>query len=528
MGTGFGHPPGMTGGILGFLGGIGLFLFGMETMTAALRALAGEGLRRWLLRMTRTPLRGAISGAAITATVQSSTAVTIMAIGFVGAGLLSFGQSLGVLFGANVGTTVTGWIVAMVGFKLKLGTLALPLLFLAAVGGIFGEGRLARWCRMLAGLSLLFIGLDLMQSSVAGMEGLITPDRLPGEGWTGRFLMVLLGLGLAAIMHSSSAGVAMALVFLGTGTISFQQAAAAVIGMDLGTTLTGIMASAGGGVEMRRTALANLLFNLGTVALAFPVLDLLAPVLHATFLGQDDQTALVLFHTLFNLVGALVFLPLTSRFAALVERLVPERPVTLAAALEPGLLSDPGTALDAAVRTAEAMAMAAGLALSAALAPRDRRDLRPLAALPGQLDPALRRLEIWLSGLRIPPDRPEELARMSALMHLTDHLARLSARAREADRIAHLADSPRLARPARAVAASLRNRPRPGQARRLLERVQGFARQHRRGALLREHAGLIDLSDVFRETDALRWLDRVADHAERISHYRDLAEGPTR
>ncbi|WP_149589283.1 hypothetical protein [Tabrizicola flagellatus] len=148
--------------------------------------------------------------------------------------------------------------------------------------------------------------------------------------------------------------------------------------------------------------------------------------------------------------------------------------------------------------------------------------------MPDQLDPALRRLETWLSRLHVPPDRPEELARMSALMHLTDHLARLSARAREADRIAHLADSPRLARPARAVAAALRKRPRPDQARRLVERVQGFARQHRRGALLREHAGLIELSDVFRETDALRWLDRVADHAERIAHYRALAMGPSR
>ena len=350
-------------------------------------------------------------------------------------------------------------------------------------------------------------------------------DLLPGEGWIGRLLLVLIGLGLTAIMQSSSAGIAMALVFLGTGAISFSQAAAAVIGMNLGTTLTGLLASAGGGVEMRRTALANLLFNLGTALLAFPVLDLVSPLLHATLLGRDDQTALVLFHTVFNLVGALVFLPLTARFARLVERLVPERPVTLAAALDPGLLSDPGTALDAAARTASAMAGAAGLALAAALAPRGRRDLRPLAALPGQLDAARTRLETWLSQLHLPPDRPEELARMSALMHLTDHLARLSARSREAGRIAHLADSPRLARPARAVAATLCRPPRPGQAERLVERVRGFARQHRRGALLREHAGLIDLPDVFRETDALRWLDRVADHAERIAHYRNTAEG---
>lgn len=517
----------MTGGILGFLGGIGLFLFGMETMTAALRDLAGEGLRRWLLRMTRTPLRGVVTGAAITALVQSSSAVTVMAIGFVGAGVLSFAQSLGILYGANIGTTATGWIIAMVGVKLQLGTLALPVLFLAALGGILGEGRLARWSRMLAGLSLLFIGLDLMQASMVGMEGLVTPDRLPGEGWGGRLVLVALGLGLTVLLQSSSAGVALALVLLGGGAITFAQAAALVIGMNIGTTLTGLLASVGGGVEMRRTAVANVLFNLGTAVLAFPLLDALAPLLHGTALGRDDQTALVLFHTGFNVVGTLVFLPLTGAFARLVARLVPERPATLAMALDPALLADTGTALDAAARTAGAMAEAVGQALGAALAPKDRRDLRPLAALPGQLDPARQQLEHWLSQLRIPGDRPEELQRMAALMHLTDHLTRLSARAREADRIAHLADNRRMVRPARAVAAALARRVRPDQASRLEDRVHGFALRHRRGAMLREHAGMIELPEVFRETDALRWLDRVADHAERIAHYRDEADGPS-
>ena len=515
----------MTGGILGFLGGIGLFLFGMETMTAALRDLAGERVRRWLLAMTRTPLRGVMTGAAITGLVQSSSAVTVMAIGFVGAGLMSFPQSLGVLYGANIGTTITGWIVAMAGVKLQLGTAALPALFLAALGGILGEGRLARWSRMLAGLSLLFIGIDVMQASMAGMEGLITPDRLPSDGWAGRLALVALGFVLAALMQSSSAGVALALVLLGAGAISFAQGAALVIGMNIGTTLTGLLASLGGGVDMRRTALANLVFNLVSAVVAFPLLDLIEPALHGTALGRDDQTALVLFHTGFNVVGALVFLPFTSAFARLVTRLVPDRAPTLAMALDPALLSDPGTALDAAARTAGAMAEAAGAALGAALAPPDRRDLRPLGALPEQMDTARQALERWLSQLRLPPDRPEALARMAALMHLTDHLARLSARARETGRIAYLADNPRLARPARAVAAALRRRLRPDQAQRLVERVQGFARQHRRSALLREHAGMIDLPDVFRETDALRWLDRVADHAERIAHYRDVAEG---
>ncbi|MDP1576700.1 MAG: Na/Pi symporter, partial [Cypionkella sp.] len=250
----------MTGGILGFQGGIGLFLFGMETMTAALRSLAGDGLRRWLLQMTSTPLRGVLTGAGITAVVQSSTAVTIMTIGFVGADLIGFSQSLGVIFAANIGTTVTGWIIMLVGVKLKLGVLALPVLFAASLMGILGQGQLARAGRMLAGLSLMFIGLDLMQAASAGVQAYVTPDWLPADDWAGRLALVLIGLVVVAIMQSSSAGIAMTLILLGSGTLSFGQAAAMVVGMNVGTTLTGFLASLGGGSEVLRAALANLLF----------------------------------------------------------------------------------------------------------------------------------------------------------------------------------------------------------------------------------------------------------------------------
>lgn len=520
--------PGMTGGLLGFLGGIGLFLFGMETLTAALRELAGESLRRWLLRMTSTPLRGVVTGAGITAIVQSSTAVTVMTIGFVGAGLIGFTQSLGVLYGANIGTTVTGWIVMLVGVKLKLGTLALPLLFAAALMGILGQGRVARIGRLLAGLSLLFIGLDLMQASTAGLERIITPDLLPAGGWLGRIALVAIGFVTVVVIQSSSAGIALALVLLGSGAIAFDQAAAIVIGLNIGTTLTGFLASLGSGRDTLRAALANLLFNLGTAALAFPLLDIASPLLHGGSLRLDDQTALVLFHTGFNLTGALVFLPLTRPFAALIHRLVPDRPAPLAEPLDPRLLADPGTALDAAARTVTAIAISIGEALSAALAAPPQRDLRPLAALPARIDPARRALETWLASIPLPADDHAAQARMAALMHLADHLARLAARAQEQSRIAHIADSPRLARPARAVAASL-TRPRdPARAARLADRIGAFALHHRRGALLREHAALIAPQDVFRETDALRWLDRVADHAERIARYSRDAAGPER
>lgn len=515
----------MTGGFLGFLGGIGLFLFGMETMTAALRSLAGDGLRRWLLQMSSTPLRGVLTGAGITAVVQSSTAVTIMTIGFVGAGLIGFSQSLGVIFGANIGTTVTGWIIMLVGVKLKLGVLALPVLFAASLMGILGQGQLARAGRMLAGLSLMFIGLDLMQAASAGVQAYVTPDWLPADDWAGRLALVLIGLVVVAIMQSSSAGIAMTLIVLGSGTLSFGQAAAMVVGMNV-ATLTGFLASLGGGSEVLRAALANLLFNFISAMLAFPLIDVLAPLLHNAVTGMDDQTALVLFHTGLNVLGAALFLPFTGPFAALVIWLVPDRPVTLATALDPELLADSGTALDAAARTSTAITEAIGRALQAALAPQGARDLSPLAPLPGRVEPARKALETRLSRLHLPPDRPEPLKRMAALMHLTDHITRLTARSEEQDRIAHLANSPRLARPARAIAAALARPRNADQAARLFARIRGFALRHRRGALLREHAGLIGSADVFRETDALRWLDRVAEHAERIAHYGALAAGP--
>jgi phosphate:Na+ symporter len=516
----------MTGGLLGFLGGIGLFLFGMETMTAALRALAAEKLRRWLLRMTSTPLRGVLTGAGITALIQSSTAVTVMTIGFVGAGLIGFAQSLGVIYGANIGTTVTGWMVVLVGVKLKLGALALPILFFASLMGILGDGRISRLGRVLAGLSLMFIGLDLMQASTAGMEGLVTRERLPGDSWTGRLALVGIGLVLVAVIQSSSAGVALTLVLLGSGSLGLGQAASMLIGMNLGTTLTGVLASIGGGREMLRSAMANLLFNLGTAALALPLLGVVLPIFQNPDTGLNHQTALILFHTGFNLLGTLIFLPLTRPFAALVERLVPDRPVTLAAALDLRLLSDPGTALDAAARTASAIAKETGHALQAALAPAPKRNLLLLTSLPTRIDPARSALEAWLARLHLAADQGEAIERMTALMHLSDHLARLSARARELDRIAHLADSPRLSRPARAVAAALVATPSPSQAARVVARIQSFALRHRHGALLHENAAKIAPVDVFRETDALRWLDRVAKHAERIAHYGKQARGP--
>ena len=190
------------------IGGLGLFLIGMSVMTDGLRRLAGRGLRTVLRRFTRSPSSGAAVGATTTAIVQSSSATTVAAVGLVGAGAMTFAQSLGIIFGANLGTTVTGWLVLLFGFKVELGTLAFPIVFAGALGITFGRGRWTALGYALAGFGLLFIGIDLLQGGMAGLEGRLTPDSFPPDTWRGRLQLVGLGVLITLITQSSSAGVA--------------------------------------------------------------------------------------------------------------------------------------------------------------------------------------------------------------------------------------------------------------------------------------------------------------------------------
>ncbi|RKT32167.1 phosphate:Na+ symporter [Roseovarius halotolerans] len=508
----------MTLNLLTALGGVGLFLIGMDIMTGALREAAGPDLRRMLGRFTASPLRGTLTGAVATGALQSSTAVTLMTIGAVGAGLLSFAHALGVLYGANIGTTLTGWIVMILGFKLKLGTAVLPVIFVAALAAMLAHGWVARAARALAGFCLLFIGLDMMQGGLDGADALLHPEMLPdGDGWSGRLMLVGLGVILVTLTQSSSAGIALTLVLLGAGSITFAQGAALVIGLNVGTTLTAVLAALGGTRAMRLTALGNLLFNIGTALMAFPLLGLIAPVLHGTWLGSDDQTALVLFHTGFNLLGAAVFLPLTPRFAAMVEALVPDRPMPMATPLDKRLLADEGAAMEAAQTVADQLRQTLFTALANAIGPD--HDLRALGSVSAQGAPVLEALGAYLAKIHIPPDKAPEQARYVALLHQLDHLERLLERCGQRSRIDMLRKDPLLTRDVAAIRAALARDADAARFSRLARLIRYRAERFRRGALLREHAGLIEVDQVFARTDAIRWLERVAGHAERLSHY---------
>lgn len=504
------------------LGGIGLFLLGMKIMTDALREAAGPGLRRLLSRFTTTPLTGAASGALTTAVIQSSSATTVMTVGFVGAGLLSFSHALGVIYGANIGTTVTGWMVSLVGFKLKLGTLSMGLLFVASLALLLSEGRIARIGRIVAGFCLLFIGLDMMQDGMGGAAEWLQPDRLP-DGLPGAVVMAGLGLAITVAMQSSSAAVAVVLVLLGNDTLTLMQAAAAVIGMNVGTTFTALLAALGGSRAMQQTAVANLLFNLGTTVLAFPLLWGMSGGLHSIALRMGADTALVLFHTAFNLLGAAVFLPLTTAFSHAVERLLPEPAAHRPPALDPRLLSDEGSAMQAAHSVMSWAAKQLFAAYADALGPQ--RDLRALSALAPRLAPVLEDLKSYLARITVPRGKPTEAKAYAALMHQVDHLDRLLGQSAKRRFIPALHRHPVTARPAIWFATCLS--PHKGltltqtgkRMARMAPIVDKRVHRHRRGLLLGEHVGLYSVQDTFDITDAMRWLLRIIHNVERIGDY---------
>ena len=336
-------------------GGIGLFMMGMILTTEGLRSASGDALQRILLRFTGGPFKALVSGAVATALVQSSSATTLATIGFVSAGLLTFHQSLGLMLGANLGTTATGWIVAAIGLKFSVSTLALPMVGVGAMLRLFARGRGAHIGMAIAGFGILFVGLDVLQSGMGSVSQHLTPDSLPKDTWFGRVLLVGIGAFLTAIMQSSSAAIATTLTALHTGAISTMQAAAMAIGVNVGTTVTAALGSIGAGTAARRTAMAHLFFNVITGLIAFITLPLLMAFVEwisGSIEPSDPATLLAAFHTTFNLIGVIIFFPFLKQFSAFIERIVPERGPSLAKNLDPALAHDGSLAIEAVRATA--------------------------------------------------------------------------------------------------------------------------------------------------------------------------------
>lgn len=505
------------------LGGIGLFLLGKTVMTQGLESLARRTMRRALTRFTRSPRSGALTGAAVTAVVQSSSATTVAAVGFVGAGLLTFSQALGIIFGANVGTTVTGWIVMILGFKLQIGAAAMPLIFAGTLLHLFGKRRACHIGWAVAGFGLIFVGIDFLAAGMEPLRDVVSTEDFPADDWAGRLQLVGIGIVVTIITQSSSAGVVLVLAALGSETIVFSQAAALVIGMDVGTTFSALLATIGGNASTRRTGFAHVVFNFFTAAGALLLLDPFTWALDRWLPGgpsADPQLAVVLFHTTLNVLGTAAILPLARPFASLMIRIVPERAPKLTSRLEPRLLTDP----DAAVLAAHVTVREITRQLLRLLRSRLRR---PGSGTPERSEAIRRAIEethayVWKIGGTAAPHH----ARVVDLLHVLDHLERLATRVRQIETEGTVLDDPRLDRLSRCLHRAAGQgslaitRGTPGDAAVQFDRLRQLLREQRRSLRRRTFDAAsrhtISADDAMASLDAIRWLHRVSYHLWRI------------
>ncbi len=311
----------LTGAILG---GIGLFLLAIGMMTDGLKLAAGPALRTLLSKWSQTPLRGIFSGFFMTAIVQSSSAVTVASLGFVNAGLINMRQALGIIYGANVGTTMTGWLVALIGFNLNIQAFALPMIGIGMLIKLFKQqGRFASLGLALVGFGLLFLGIEILKGAFESLVLAFDITKVTADGIAGIAAFLLVGIVMTIMTQSSSASIALTITAASSGVVGLYAAAAMVVGANVGTTSTALIASIGATSNAKRVAVAQVIFNVVTACVALAILPVLFFLIEyvSQYLGLSMVPAisLALFHTVFNILGVVLVYPQNERLATFLE-----------------------------------------------------------------------------------------------------------------------------------------------------------------------------------------------------------------
>ena len=516
--------------ILYTAGGLGLFLLGMVLMTEYLKKLAANRIRSALFKYTKTPYSGALTGAISTAVVQSSSATTVAAVGFVGAGLMTFSNSLGVVFGANIGTTITGWMVALLGFKFSIDVLALPIIFIGVMMRLFLKRSWSHLGLVLAGFGLIFVGIDTMQLAMQGMRDILDFSQLPANNLIGQLQLLALGLIFTAITQSSSAGVAITLTALFSGVIEFEQAAALVIGMDVGTSVTSLMATIGGSINAKRTGYSHVIYNFLTAILALLLITPYISLWEMVELGsinQHAEIALVAFHTLFNTVGVLLILPFTQHFSKFMKRLVPQSTEEYVKQLDYQLLSMPGMALTAVQITLIELSKALLNELNFLMSRQKPKNFRSNLI---QLQQDLDQTQFYLDAVHLSQNEVNLWSRLTSMIHLLDHLQRLHERCEEEDDRAEASKQfialHKLSNRLEMDINELQNAFKNGMWSEAVEITQSLyntihdnAEGYRHGMVERMGQGLVTADECWDALEAIRWMERVSNHLYRISYY---------
>lgn len=322
--------------ILSLIGSLGLFLFGMKTMSEGLEKFAGDRLRAILAAMTKNRVMGVLTGILVTALIQSSSATTVMVVSFVNAGLMTLRQSIGVIMGANVGTTVTAWIISLVGFKVNIAALALPLIAIGIPLFFSSNEKRKSIGEFIFGFAFLFMGLCFLQQSATDLNiGGIVASMLAGLANGGFFtvlLFVIVGALVTMLVQASAATMAITLMLFDMHIpgFSLELAAALAMGQNIGTTITAVMASLTAGVQARRAALAHMFFNVFGVVVVllcfYPFCDMIrwvvANIMHY---GTDELIQLSAFHTAFNIFNTLLLIGFVKQIEKFVCYVLPDK-----------------------------------------------------------------------------------------------------------------------------------------------------------------------------------------------------------
>jgi len=319
--------------IFSLVGSLTLFLFGMKTMSEGLEKFAGDRLRSILAAMTKNRVMGVLTGVLITALIQSSSATTVMVVSFVNAGLMTLAQSIGVIMGANIGTTVTAWIISAVGFKVNIAAFAIPLLAIGMPLIFSGKGNRKSMGEFVFGFSFLFMGLSFLQEAATAMNigdmvaGMLA--HVPQDSFFTILLFVVVGALVTMIVQASAATMAITLMLFGMNIpgFGFEQAAALAMGQNIGTTITAFMASLTANTQARRAALAHMFFNVfGVVAFLivfYPACDAVSWFVDNVLGGGNDLYKLSTFHTAFNIINTLLLIGFVHQIEMLVCRVLP-------------------------------------------------------------------------------------------------------------------------------------------------------------------------------------------------------------
>jgi phosphate:Na+ symporter len=314
----------------------------MKIMSESLQNATGEGLKNILWKATNNRFKGVLTGMGITSLIQSSSATTVMVVSFVSAGLINLNQSIGIIFGANIGTTITGWIVALVGFNLKISSFALPAIGIGFFLRFLKKENLKYWGEVLLGFGMLFLGLSIMSDAVKDLRGSAVVMNFMAQYSADSFLttvmVVLVGSVVTMIVQSSSATMAMTMTLAFNGIIDLPTSCALILGENIGTTITANLAAIGSSVDAKRAARVHMLFNLFGViwilavlrVFFLPLVDYIVPG-DPFAAGDPERSAIITnhlaaFHSIFNVSNALIFLPFTTYLGKIAEKMVKDKP----------------------------------------------------------------------------------------------------------------------------------------------------------------------------------------------------------